>query len=331
MSNPQTHNKIERLLSYYFAAGVFEGIISFLYVSLIPSDPKNAWLFGYSQSRFILMAILLGVILFFVFTWRKFKLNDNFRNAIQNRVDQELDILGYFLPIIVIMLGLVGFGSYLPFFFSYTRFDLLYANLFRILPFFVYGLVRSFDLGVVLWIARSAQKGKKRPQPQQITISSKKIRFISISIAAVLILISGLLDLISVIKEKRVWKEVYPLFNLAAEENIPTFYSTTLLILSSILLYFIAFHKRKDGDRFSSQWTFLSFLFFILALDETSSIHSQFIPNIRVFFNSSGIFYFAWVIIAIPMVALLGLYLYKFILSLPRSTRLNFFISAILF
>jgi hypothetical protein len=61
-------NKIVFSLRAYFLILFIEGILSFVGLLLIPSDPKNAWLLGFSKSRFVmlliasLLIIVIGII-----------------------------------------------------------------------------------------------------------------------------------------------------------------------------------------------------------------------------------------------------------------------------
>lgn len=58
-----------------------------------------------------------------------------------------------------------------------------------------------------------------------------------------------------------------PLFNLAAETNVPTFFATFLLMLNALLFAFrwSTSPRREPGSRV---WLFLAFVFGFLALDE---------------------------------------------------------------
>jgi hypothetical protein len=323
--------KVEKLITYFLVSGIIEGCITLLFVLLTPADPKNAWFLGYSQSRVLLLSVLFAITLSFVFIWRILQSKETFKRALTQKTIRCLDLLGYSLPIFIVILGLLIFGSYIPVFRSFTKFDTLYASLFRLLPVFIFGLARSLQLGIVLWIVKREQNKRPQEKSSNVVLSPSKISFISAGIATTLILISGLLDLGRVIKSKRMFRDAYRLFGLSEEANIPTFFSTLILLFAAALLFSIAVHKRKNGDQFSFQWTFLSGLFFILALDETSSIHEKMIQEIRGTFNASGLFHFSWVIAAIPFVIILGLYLLRFILSLPKTTKTLFVLSATLF
>ena len=89
------------------------------------------------------------------------------------------------------------------------------------------------------------------------------------------------------------------MFDLDSEKNIPTWYASTSLFFCSILLIVIGFVKKQINDQFYYQWILLSVIFLFLSLDENVQLHEQSITPLRSLFNSSGIFYFAWVIPAL--------------------------------
>jgi hypothetical protein len=124
-----------------------------------------------------------------------------------------------------------------------------------------------------------------------------------------------------------------PLFNIDSEQNIPTFFSTFLLLFAALLLGVIAKLKRDQADSHTLYWTILSLGFLYMAIDEASSAHELLIDPISKLLGSGkhGIFYFSWVIPVIALVLVLALFFLKFLLQLPPKTRLTFLIAAALY
>ena len=116
------------------------------------------------------------------------------------------------------------------------------------------------------------------------------------------------------------------LFNLDAEDNIPSVYSTTLLLLSSLLLTIITIFKWNETRAMITHWAVLAIGFFLMAADEELSFHEELIDPVRAILGNAhlGIFYFAWVVPAIMLVAVLGLFFLIFLIRLPRKTALRF-------
>ena len=122
-----------------------------------------------------------------------------------------------------------------------------------------------------------------------------------------------------------------PKFHLDEESNIPTCFSSLLLLISGVLLFFIASLKRQSKDGHAAQWMVLSVIFFYLSVDESASIHELFILPLRETLGTSGIFYFAWIIPAGVIVVILALFYLKFLFRLPRMIRYLFLTAGVLY
>ena len=122
-----------------------------------------------------------------------------------------------------------------------------------------------------------------------------------------------------------------PMFNLNSEQNIPAFFSTLLLLFSSILLAMIAYAVRKSGAAYFYHWLGLSFIFLFLSMDESLSFHESMTVPLRKALNTSGILFYAWVIpYGIAILILIFVYL-KFFIRLPANTRNLLVLAAVLY
>lgn len=116
------------------------------------------------------------------------------------------------------------------------------------------------------------------------------------------------------------------LLNLDKENNVPALFSTTLLLLASQVLVFLAILERKYGSPDASRWALLAFGFLAMALDEALALHERLIEPVRNLIGPAGgghhlgIFYFTWVIPGIVLVSVLGAFFLPFLLRLPRAT-----------
>ncbi len=98
-----------RILRLYSVLLALAGFAALLLVLVEPSDPKNAWLFGYSRSRLLLAAVLLGTTLAFaafaVRLWRGPETAERWAAALHQRLRQHrffllamsLAVLGFVL------------------------------------------------------------------------------------------------------------------------------------------------------------------------------------------------------------------------------------------
>lgn len=109
-------------------------------------------------------------------------------------------------------------------------------------------------------------------------------------------------------------------FDLNNENNVPTFFSTFLLVSSAVLLAVIAGGStRADGN--TSYWRWLSIIFLYLAVDEDASLHELLIEPVREILNTGGLLFFAWVIPYALVVLTIGFLYLGFVLRLPARTR----------
>lgn len=126
-------------------------------------------------------------------------------------------------------------------------------------------------------------------------------------------------------------KGFVPLFNFDEESNVPTFYSSMLLLMASALFYWITRIDEATGSKQVWRWRLLSLLFFYLAVDEFATIHELLIGPLRDMFHLTGIFYFSWVIAGMAGVSLLGIFYFRFVINLPSRFRSELLLAAALY
>ena len=120
------------------------------------------------------------------------------------------------------------------------------------------------------------------------------------------------------------------LFNFDIEANLPTFFSSLLLLLNGLLLSFIAYTHRKTKTKYLP-WVGMAFIFFFLSLDEMITIHEHLIQPTRDLFGTSGYLYYAWIIPYGILAILLGIVYSRFLLRLPKRVLLLFILAAVVF
>ncbi len=124
-------------------------------------------------------------------------------------------------------------------------------------------------------------------------------------------------------------KIVAKLFYLNWEMTIPTWYASITLFICSALLAIITLAKKTENEKYWLHWALLSLIFAYLSIDDASGIHEKMGKCIP--FNTSGIFYFSWVIVGIPIAFFVLLVFIKFFLNLPENMRFLFLLSGVLF
>ena len=125
------------------------------------------------------------------------------------------------------------------------------------------------------------------------------------------------------------------LFDLNEEANVPTFFSTLLLLAVALLLAHIGRETlRRDGDRATAmRWFVLAGGFAFMGFDECAQIHDTLneLVNAMLLKHNSGALFYGWVIPYTAIVAAAGMYFLRFFLRLPMRWRVWFALSAIIY
>jgi len=121
-------------------------------------------------------------------------------------------------------------------------------------------------------------------------------------------------------------------FDLNREKNFPTYFSSAILMMASLLLLFI--YKLNDKPASNKRnWLFLAAIFLFLSLDEAIEIHEQ-LNIILLKFNKndfSGYLKWIWVAPYVLLFAAVAFYNLRFLLRLPKGTRNNFMLSGFVY
>lgn len=120
--------------------------------------------------------------------------------------------------------------------------------------------------------------------------------------------------------------------NLDEEVNdLPTWYQSSTLLLSSVLLIVIAFIRKSLQDIDARFWAMMALIFLYLSIDESVSIHEQLTVPLREATNAHGLLFFSWVIPAFILLAVLALISFKSLWRLSAKTRWLFIISGAIY
>jgi hypothetical protein len=120
------------------------------------------------------------------------------------------------------------------------------------------------------------------------------------------------------------------LFNMDREGNIPTLFSSLLIFLCFIIIHLIG-KSMKESKQPSYGWFLMGWIFLFLSLDEGAQIHELLISVVRSRMETTGIFYFAWMIPYLLLLALFVIVFIPFLKRLPGETRNLFILSGAIF
>jgi hypothetical protein len=109
-------------------------------------------------------------------------------------------------------------------------------------------------------------------------------------------------------------------FRLDEKITVPTWYSSSLMLICAVLLGLIAADKRSQGDRYANHWGFLSLLLLLLSVDEVSALHLRVDFVSRYVLQLGVLRYGLYLLIALALGAIVWFYR-KFWMHLPRPTQ----------
>ena len=161
-----------------------------------------------------------------------------------------------------------------------------------------------------------------------IPIVASNVVWILAGVAALLVLAHVITQAISFTTGNHGLYGIVRLFFLDSENNIPSFFSTAILLLASLLLGLIGTVRYKTGAPYRKHWIALAFVFLLLAMDEAASIHELLVrPTKELIGPWADKMDYAWVILGILGVIVLGCVYFRFWLDLPPSTRFRVLIA----
>lgn len=120
------------------------------------------------------------------------------------------------------------------------------------------------------------------------------------------------------------------LIKLTGEFNLPTLFSALLLFASGILLFLIFAGTKQRKFRY--HWLSLGLIFIFLSLDESLMIHESVSKLIRRNFTVEGsIHYGTWSIPYLIVTIFIAFTFLKFVLQLPKKTKIIFIVSGFVY
>jgi len=119
-------------------------------------------------------------------------------------------------------------------------------------------------------------------------------------------------------------------FSLTEEKNIPTWWSSILLLAcSAVLCAIAATRSRRVGD-YKAHWIGLAAIFCYMSIDELVEIH-EWLSSLPGLGHLHGFLYYGWVIPAGIVVLVFALSYLKFLFHLPVITRVKVALAGVLF
>src|ERR671938_701566 len=120
-------------------------------------------------------------------------------------------------------------------------------------------------------------------------------------------------------------------FSLDREANVPSWFSSALLLTAAAMLALVALDALGRKARWGRHWAGLSVVFVVLSLDETAEIHERIGSWLRAHLSLHGPLHYAGVIPMLALALFVGIAYVQFLVALPASTRLGILVSAAIY
>jgi hypothetical protein len=111
--------------------------------------------------------------------------------------------------------------------------------------------------------------------------------------------------------------------SLSYEGNVPTWFSSSLLLACAIAAGAIA----RDATTWRRHWWGVAVVFGYASMDEAAEIHE----HLGGLIGTHGVLYFDWVVFAVAVLILLSVLYLRFVIALPRATRIGLIVAGILY
>ena len=164
------------------------------------------------------------------------------------------------------------------------------------------------------------QEAPDRSTLTALAISARGVgRVLAALVGALVVLsVAGQVALRLAAPEVPAWEPVPRRLNLDSEASVPMYVSAILLLTAGGLL---ALTARVTGVGWRSRWAALGVVFVLLSMDEAMMLHESLVDPVRSALDTSGVFYFAWVIPGAVFVAVVGAAYVPFLLRQPPWLR----------
>jgi hypothetical protein len=120
-------------------------------------------------------------------------------------------------------------------------------------------------------------------------------------------------------------------FDVTTESSIPTWYSSSALLVACVVLALIARAKYLEHNRWFAHWLVLCLLFLGLSIDEIAMGHEMVNTAMTWVVEGHGLFFNPWVIPASIFVGVVGLSYLPFLLHVERRTAVLFLLAGALY
>ncbi len=257
------HAKTDKLVKSCLLASIVEGMIAVIALLLIPTDPKNAWLYTYSKTRVGTILFVLVLIILLVCCWARERRNQGLRKKLVSTAIR-LKKYGWLLHILFAFWGMFliwGIFSFrLSILANFPPEILLMTqeSMLRFLPVAIFGFLIILQFAAILIFSSVSIKTPLRPT--SLRPISSFLRRASFVFGGIIVL-----TLVLTFNREQIARAI------AREEGLLTYYSIFLLLTIALLALYRSFLVDNANERLFFRLMGIGFAY--LAVDERFLVH----------------------------------------------------------
>jgi len=165
----------------------------------------------------------------------------------------------------------------------------------------------------------------------QLILSERQLFRLHLGLIGVLVGAHALVHFLRRFSGDRDMHGLWPLFDLNAENNVPSLFSALAILAAAALLFTTAMAARRRGWSHFTAWCVLGVVFTWLGIDESVGLHEMLNRPARDALQVGGPLYFAWVIPYGVLLCVLVALLWRFVFGLDALTRRRFIIAGVVY
>jgi hypothetical protein len=172
--------------------------------------------------------------------------------------------------------------------------------------------------------------GSSDRQPLTVALRPEHVALALGSIITCFVFAHAALQTVAIVSGHDYLFGLVPLFDLDAEQNLPTLFSAALFLAGAVLSAILWTAGRVEGSA-EIMWFILAGVFAFLGMDEFFAWHERLVSPIRSAFQTSGLLYFAWVIPYALTSIVLGLALVPLLRRIEPPVRNYLILSGVVY
>jgi hypothetical protein len=300
------------LFKWLCAAAAIESLLAFFVMLVIPADPKNTWLFGYSKTRILIMGLfLVAVLVAGLWFWglqKGWKRASVIFYIIQRSFSKSAPVT--LLGISAFLVGLLT--GWLIFEINSGNDTGLKLRLLPVLIWFFILCVQTLVLAVVQFVHNRQREIPTNENVVRLDID--QIRQVFVYLGVFLILAGVGVHIIaykipSVLLERfltnQEMNDLIVKFSVGIDNNIPSDFTFILLLICASIMFWLAASYQYQKLSWASRWWVSGSFFLILAMDKMTSVHPFLVRPIQKALGLTKIWKSGWYLLFLPLVAIL--------------------------